>query len=101
MKRHPRAFWETLVAEVESGATVDDLARRYRVRESTLRWWRTQLRRPSRAPSVRLVEVATPRASAVAIQHIEIACGGLVIRVATGTDVDYVAAMVRALSGAC
>lgn len=33
-----------LVAELESGATAAEVARRHRVRETTLRWWRSQLR---------------------------------------------------------
>lgn len=88
------------MAEVEAGASVDDVARRYRVRDTTLRWWRTQVRRDGSASPMRLVSVAARSVSAPA-GPVEITCGGFVLRVEPGTDVDYVAALARALGAAC
>lgn len=104
MKRHPRAFWAGLVAEVEAGAAIVEVARRHKVRESTLRWWRTQLRRA--APGPRLVPVLgqvsvhgpTPVRPS---RHVELAISGAVLRFEEGTDVEYVVALARAVSAAC
>jgi transposase-like protein len=98
MKRHPKAFWVELVAELEAGATPADVARRHRVRETTLRWWRTQLRSASAGPRL-LPVTASPVGRST--RHVEIAVGGAVVRVAEGTDVEYVGALVRALGAAC
>jgi transposase-like protein len=98
MKRHPRAFWVELVAELEAGAATGDVARRHKVRETTLRWWRTQLRRPATGPRL-LPVVAGPAARAG--RHVEIAVGDAVLRFEEGTDVGYVAALARAVGGGC
>jgi len=46
------------VGEVDAGASVDAVARRHRVKASTLRWWRSQLRRQRDAePALRLLPV--------------------------------------------
>lgn len=34
-------------------------------------------------------------------RHLEIAVGGVIVRVEVGSDVEYVAALARALSAAC
>jgi transposase-like protein len=98
VKRHPRSFWAELVAEVQEGALVADVAKRHRVREVTLRWWRSQLRGTPVAP--RMLPVIAGPAPRV-VRHLEIAVGATVVRVEEGTDVQYVAALARALSGAC
>lgn len=95
MKRHKRSFWEKVVAEVEAGERVADVARRHRVRESTLRWWRSELRRRPASDSLRLVPVIA--AEVVARQLVEVIVGATAIRIETGTDVRYVAELVRAL----
>jgi len=97
-ERHPRSYWEKLVAEVDAGMPVVNVARRHGVHARTLGWWRTQLRR---APSsVRLVPVNAPGVH-VTGRHIEIAVRAAALRIEEGTDVDYVAAVVRALRGTC
>ena len=89
-----------LVAELESGATATEVARRHRVRETTLRWWRSQLRNGCRATGPRMLPVV---ASAVVgrARHLEVAVGGAILRVEVGSDVEYVAALARALGAAC
>lgn len=95
MKRHPRSFWVGLVAEVEGGRDVDEVARRHKVNAGTLRWWRTQLRgRPRLLPVVTVAAQQAPR-------RIEIGVGGALVRVEEGTDVAYIAALARALGGTC
>ena len=86
---------------MEKGASIVDVATRHRVRDTTLRWWRTQLRAGvRRAAEVRLIAVSTTDVASSA-GHVEIACGGVVLRVETGTDVSYVAALARALGTTC
>ncbi len=46
--RRRREYWAQLIAELEAGASVEDVARRHRVKEGTLKWWRTQIRREIR-----------------------------------------------------
>ena len=100
VKRHPRPFWEKLVAEVEAGSAMAAVARRHSVRATTLRWWRTQIRKRVRASSVRIIPVTIPPFLAPE-RLIEMAVGELVLRVQVGTSVDYVAALVRALKQEC
>lgn len=87
-----------LVAELEAGAAPGDVARRHKVRETTLRWWRTELRRS--APGPRLLPVIAGPAERTA-RHVEIAVGGAVLRFEEGTDIGYVAALARAVSTGC
>ena len=97
--RHPRSYWEKLVAEVEAGIPAFTVARRHGVHARTLGWWRTQLRRAA-PTSVRLVPVVAPSGH-VSGRHIEISLGAAALRIEEGTDVDYVAAVVRALTRTC
>jgi len=47
-----------VVGEVDAGASVDAVARRHRVKASTLRWWRSQLRKKrGTEPGLRLLPV--------------------------------------------
>lgn len=47
-----------MVGEVDAGASVDAVARRHRVKASTLRWWRSQLRKQREPePGLRLLPV--------------------------------------------
>ena len=78
---------------------VADVAKRHRVREVTLRWWRSQLRGEASAAPRMLPVIAGPAPRVV--RHLEIAVGSTVVRVEEGTDVQYVAALTRALSAAC
>ena len=98
MARHPRAFWIEAVAELDAGASVDEVARRRRVNAGTLRWWRTELRRQARRPPRLLPVIAAP---IVTTRAIEVTVGSAVLRIEPGTDVSYVAALVRAIGTAC
>lgn len=94
--RRGREFWQGLVEEVEAGERVADVARRHRVQSGTLSWWRWKLRGARREPLLLPVVVrqATVMESGDAI---EIRVADLCIRVRSGSDVGYVAALVAAL----
>lgn len=48
MARHRAAWWETIVAEVEQGGALLEVAARHGVNARTLGWWRGELGRRSR-----------------------------------------------------
>jgi transposase-like protein len=104
MKRHPRSFWAGLVVEVERGAALGEVARRHGVTLTTLRWWRSRLRPQASTPPtptrfLPVVVTAGSRATTTDVPSpIEVVVRGLVVRVALGTDIAYVADLVTALS---
>src|ERR1044071_5092868 len=101
--RHDRAFWASAVGEVERGVDVERVARRLGVRPRTLTWWRWKLGAERVAPrkkgkETRLVPVvveALPIAGGDGT--IEIAIRDVRMRVVSGTDVRYVAALIDAV----
>ncbi|MBI2395092.1 MAG: transposase [Deltaproteobacteria bacterium] len=101
MARHPRSFWASRVAELDAGESVDDVARRHRVKATTLRWWRSALRRePAEVPAFLPVVVRRAPLPAVA-EPLELVVGDAVLRVPVGADVGYVAALLRAVGRPC
>ncbi len=104
-ERRSRSWWANTVARWKaSGLSASEFAARERVVERTLRWWSSALRRDTRA------ERGSPRIEPIAIElvssaptfassggSIEIAVGRARLRVDVGTDVVYVAALVREL----
>jgi hypothetical protein len=69
---------------------------------TSLRWWSSALRRDTRAAhgreAIEPIEIALPPSStAKSASAIEVAIGH-VVRCEVGVDVEYVAALVRALS---
>lgn len=98
MKRHPRSFWVKLVAEVDSGSPADAVARRHGVNCGTLKWWTYQLRAHARSasePSFLPIVVRDEPARGNGV--VEVLVGDVVVRVTTGTDPRYVAALAGAL----
>jgi hypothetical protein len=67
---------------------------------TSLRWWSSALRRDTRAlhgrEAIEPIEIALPASKPVSA--IEVAVGETVVRCEVGVDVEYVAALVRALS---
>jgi len=94
--RRGREFWQELVEEVEAGERVADVAHRYRVQPRTLSWWRWKLRGERRQPLLLPVVVRQPAVMDSA-DAIEVRVADLSIRVRSGSDVAYVAALVAAL----
>lgn len=106
--RRSGAEWESLIAELEeSGLSVARFSARRGLEPRTVQWWRWKLRRcESKAArssdSVRLVPVdVIGSASADRGAPIEIVVGAFSLRVAVGTELEYVTALVAALRGRC
>jgi hypothetical protein len=100
-----REFWVSTIAEFErSSLTQKSFAQRRGVALATLQWWLAKLRR-ERASSVSLVPVRViastapmARGEAAADRAIEVELrSGVRLRVATGTDLDYVAGLAQRL----
>lgn len=89
------------MAEVELGESIADVARRHRVQPRTLSWWRWRLRSERRRaePLLLPVVVRRPVAAATADGVIELRVRDVSIRVVSGSDVAYLAALVEALRG--
>jgi hypothetical protein len=104
-ERRSRSWWAKTVARWKaSGLSASEFSAREDVVERTLRWWSSTLRRDTRAKR------GSPRIEPIAIElvpsaptfaspggAIEIAIGCAHLRVEVGTDVAYVAALVREL----
>jgi transposase-like protein len=88
-----------VVAEVDGGELIADVARRHRVQPRTLSWWRWKLRADGRAGARFLPVVVSSKAAPRDETPLELRIRDVVIRVATDTDVAYVAALVDALRG--
>lgn len=104
-KRRTKAWWQTTVARWRrSGKTADEFAAREGVTANTLRWWSSRLGHDTRAehglPAGKPIEIAVP-AGAVRTRGgvVEVEVGDAVVRCDVGTDVAYVAAVVRTLRG--
>ena len=105
MATRPRAFWCELLSKVDAGETVSSVARRHGVNAGTLKWWRTKLRRemtsgPRLVPLV--VRPLAPKVRSAEVRSggnasIEIVAGKTIVRVAVGSDIEYVKALVVAL----
>jgi transposase-like protein len=84
-----------------TGESVAGFARRKGISTQRLAYWRKRLVQPA----TEFVAVELPVATAAASKWIEIAAGGVVVRVPEGIDVDRVARLVEAigrrLGGAC
>jgi transposase-like protein len=102
--RRPRGFWEDLFAEVEVEGSVVGVARRHGVNDRTLAWWCWKLRGERRwsageAEVPRLLPVVLRDHGLVsgAVSEIVVEWRDVRVRVAPGTDVGYVAALLEAL----
>jgi transposase-like protein len=94
--RRGREFWKQVVGEVERGERIADVARRHRVQPRTLTWWRWKLRAEG-AIDTRLLPVVVSPAQARVESEIELRIRDVIMRVGSGSDVAYVAALVDAL----
>lgn len=102
--RRARADWERLVEHWrKSGSTQVEFARHVGVKVSTLRWWIHELRRTSPLPveePVRLMPVRVePAVARWEPGRVEAEVAGVRLCFDTGTEPDYLAALVSALEG--
>jgi hypothetical protein len=101
-ERQSRAWWSNTVTRWRgSGLTAAEFAAREDLSVMSLRWWSSALGRDSRAThgssGIEPIEISV--ATAGRSSGVEIAVGGAVVRCEVGVDVDYVAALARALRG--
>jgi transposase-like protein len=103
--RRDRKTWKKLVAEYRaSGLSAEAFAARRGLNVGTLRWWCRQLR--DEVSSVRPVPMrfvpVKPKASVPPSPGLlELQVGAISLRFETGTDVDYVASLLKRIGGAC
>ena len=97
MAKHPKEFWARLCGEVERGRTVGTVAQRYGVMESTLRWWCSRRRRGDHSLALRLLPVVVTHAATDEVSRIDVALRTFVVRIPVGTDIQFAAALLRAL----
>ncbi len=94
-KRRSRAFWEKVIAIIERGdASVDQVAHGYGVRNTTVRWWASQLRVQRRDVSVDLVPV---RVADIERSSVPIVCGDIAVELDGRVSLEDIASLVRAL----
>jgi hypothetical protein len=100
-ERRSKGWWQATVARWRRGGlTAGAFAARERLNVHTLRWWSARVERDTRAEhgsSPVPIEIALPSAPPTSSSTLEIAVGGAVVRCEVGTDVAYLAAVVRAL----
>jgi transposase-like protein len=102
--RHDRQFWERAVREVERCGSVGDVARRLGVQARTLTWWRWRIRREGAAKLAKRAEfipVVMAAGATASSGMVEVDAGVARVRVEAGIDVEYVAALVKALRSSC
>ena len=83
-----------------------EVARRLGVRAGTLSWWCWKLRGSAPRPRRRSVAkflpvVVAEQAVAMALADVAIEASGVRLRVAVGTDVEYVSTLVAAIRRRC
>lgn len=91
-----------------SGEPLESFCRRRSIRRSTLYWWKWKLgsseRRSAPGTAIRLLPVAVSAAGGAAPRGADVVVidvADVQVRVAIGTDVDYVRALVAALRARC
>lgn len=94
----PRSWWKQTVSRWKrSGLSAREFGEAEGVSPRTLAWWSSALRRGTRAErgpgTIAPIEIALPTSEPRGL--VEIAVGGAVLRVPSGTDVEYVAELVR------
>jgi transposase-like protein len=106
--RHDREFWERACRELEGGAKIDHVAARLGVRPRTLQWWSWKLRntRSGRKTTrrARFLPVVVSESSAAVpfpSKPMVLEVDGVRVHVEVGTDIEYVAALVRAMRATC
>jgi len=94
-KKQGRGYWRKLVRAFErSGLEQKIFCERQGVPLNSFKYWLYKLRREERAQSTALVQVQMPAAMGVPSQLEAGLPSGVVLRFSSGTDPQYVAALV-------
>ena len=106
--RHTAEWWAKRVAEIAQAGDARAVARRHGVKERTLIWWRSELRRRARkSSSPRLLPVvvraAPARAPAVQVDQLEVfvEVGAARMTLRGAVSAEHLAAIVSASARAC
>lgn len=108
MARHGAEWWAKRVEEVDRGGDPGVIARRHGVRERTLIWWRSELRRRAReTPGPRLlpVVVSAPARDTAAMHagelEVFVEIGSIRMTLRGAVSAEHVAAIVASSSRSC
>jgi transposase-like protein len=106
--RHTAQWWAERVAEFAQAGDARAVARRHGVKERTLVWWRSELRRRAReGTGPRLLPVVVsaspPRMSAVSVDELEVfvEVGAARMTVRGAVSAAHLAALVTASARTC
>jgi transposase-like protein len=106
--KHTADWWSGPVAELAATGDASAVARRHGVRERTLIWWRSELRRRAReAKAPRLLPVvvraSSPRPTVAPIGALEVVVeiGAARMTLRGAVSVEHIAAIVTASSNTC
>ena len=95
-KRRNRAFWEKVTAMIGRGdASAEQVAHRYSVRLTTVRWWLSQLR--SNRQRRRRVELVPVQVADIERSVVRVVCDDIAVELDGGVSLEDVASLVRAL----
>jgi len=98
-----RSTWKRLVAKVERGRSVSDVALEHGVSPKTLSWWKWRLKQEpdvqTAEPSFLPVVVREVALRDEKPREVRFELADLQLRIEVGTDPSYVAALVGALRG--
>lgn len=108
--RHSAEWWSERVAELAATGDARGIARRHGIRERTLTWWRSELRRRARdgarsgaSPRLLPVVVKTPSAAPKVGDEVEVfvEIGSTRLSMRGEVRPEHVAAIVSAAARAC
>ena len=98
MTRHKAAWWAERVADLARGGDSRAISRRYGVKEQTLIWWRSELRKRGVAGVTRLLPVTIAPVAPGIARDIEVVVelGATRVCVRGAIGVEHLAALVTA-----
>ena len=100
--RRTREDWKRLVAEFRtSGMGTTEFARKRRLNPKTLQWWAWELRGELPTEIVKFVPVEARTAAVTVRDVVEARVGAVTLRFESGTDIEYMSALLGRLDAAC
>jgi transposase-like protein len=107
MSKHSAEWWSKRVTELARGGDVEQIASRYGVRASSLKWWRCEFARRAREGGPRLLPVVVqPVQEPRAETHddgieVVVECGAVRVCVRGAVTVEHLAALMGTVSRTC